>query len=160
MWYVGIDISDQVLDYYMCDQNKICRTKGKVKTDLEGMAELFTALEKYGRPEEIAIAMESVHQAWAQTLLDRGYTIYPINPKRVQQFRETLTVCGDKSDAIDSEALAWFLVTFQNQLRPWRCDDPEIVKLRLLTQEHTAKICALRALLKTYYSLVQMFCNA
>ena len=45
MRYVGIDWSDQALDYQMRDIEDAVLTEGQVKPDVAGLAELFAALE-------------------------------------------------------------------------------------------------------------------
>jgi transposase len=115
-------------------------------------------LEAHGRPAEIGIAIETAHGAWVQALLDRGYQVYPLNPKTVERFREALSAAGHKSDQIDGKVLSMFLVTFHQDNKPLRPDDPEIVQLRIfcedrlrLVEEKTAKVNELQALLKGYY---------
>ncbi|GAJ12106.1 unnamed protein product, partial [marine sediment metagenome] len=62
--------------------------------------------------QDIGIAIETSHGAWVQALLDRGYKVYPVNPKTVEPFREALSAAGHKSDKIDRKVLAMFLATF------------------------------------------------
>jgi transposase len=99
-----------------------------------------------------------VHGAWVQALLDRGYVVYPVNPKTADAFREALSAAGNKSDRIDARVLAMFLAACHAELRPLRPDDPEIITLRIacedrlrLVNERTAKLNELRAVLKVYY---------
>jgi len=122
---------------------------------------LFTTPESHGPPDEIGIAIETSHGAWVQALLDRGYKVYPVNPKTVERFREALSAAGDKSDKIDRKVLAMFLATFHQDNRPLCPDDPEIISLRIacqdrlrLVEERTAKLNELGAILKCYYPAV------
>jgi hypothetical protein len=82
-----------------------------------------------------------------QALLDRGYKVYPVNPKTVERFREALSAAGHKSDKIDARVLAMFLITFHQDNKPLRPDAPEIISLRIacqdrlgLGEERTAKL--------------------
>jgi len=158
MLFGGIDWSDRFLDYHLRTADGRVLAQGQVESSVEGLAELFTALESQGPATEIGIAIETCHGAWIQPLLDRGYAIYPVNPKTVERFREALSAAGNKSDKIDRKVLAMFLVTFHQDCLPLRPDAPEIVSLRMacqdrvrLVEERTAKLNELQAVLKCYY---------
>ena len=158
MLYCGIDWSDQALDFHLRTGEGQVLCAGKVEPNPEGLAELFAATEAHAPPGEIGIAVETAHGAWLQALLDRGYTVYPVNPKTVERFREALSAMGNKSDTIDRKVLAMFLVSFHQDLHPLRPDAPEIIGLRIacqdrvrLVEERTAKLNELRAVLKIHY---------
>lgn len=156
--FVGIDWSDESLEYHARTAEGRELAKGCVEPNLAGLGELFTVLEKHAPPNEISVVSETAHGAWVQALLDRGYTVYPINPKSAERFREALSATGNKSDRIDSKALAIMLTTLHQDLRPLRPDAPEIVTLRIacqdrvrLVEERTAKLNELLAIVKIYY---------
>lgn len=158
MLFAGIDWSDQALDYHLRTAEGKVLVEGQVKVSPDGLADLFLALEKHAPAEEISIAIETSHGAWMQSLLDRGYRIYPANPKVVDNFREALSANGDKSDKIDRRVLAMFLVAFHKNLRSLRPDDPKIISLRIacqdrvrLVEERTGKLNELRSILKIHY---------
>lgn len=153
----GIDWSDRKLDYLISNPQGDVLTEGVVPFSPEGLADLFVALEQHAKPDEIRIAVETKHGAWMQALLDRGYCVYPVNPKNVERFREALVANGDKSDRIDRRVLAQYLHTFHARLRPLQPDAPQIVSLRIACQdrvtrveERTAKLHELRDILKAY----------
>ena len=158
MLFAGIDWSDQALDFQLRTADGHVLTEGQVRPNADGLATLFTALEAHGRPENIGIAIETTHAAWIQPILDRGYRIYPINPKTASSFRKALSAAGNKSDKIDRTVLAIMLATLHGQLRPLQPDDPDIVALRIacqdrvrLVKERTAKLNELQAVLKVHY---------
>ena len=161
MLFAGIDWGDQALDYHLQTDAGDVLAQGRVKPDPDGLADLFVALETAAEGERIGIAIETSHGAWMQALLDRGYLIYAVNPKLVDNFRKAMSANGDKSDKIDRRVLAMFLATFHQQLRPMKPDDPEIVSLRIACQdrvrlvgERTAKLNELRSILKLHYPAV------
>lgn len=158
MLFTGIDWSDKCLDFHLRTADGTVLAEGQVKPNVEGMADLFTTLESHAAAPEIGVAIETAHGAWVQALLDRGYQVFPLNPKTVDCFRKALSANGVKTDKIDRKVLAMFLVTFHNENKPLRPDDPEIIKLRILCQdrlrlveERSAKINELGAILKCYY---------
>jgi transposase len=158
MLFVGIDWSDKALDFELRAAEGEALMEGQVKPGPEGMIELFSKLDQHAPPGAIAIGIETTRAAWIQSLLDRGYTVYPLTPVAVDHFRKALSVAGNKSDKIDRRVIAMYLATFHRELRALRPDAPEIVALRLMSQdrvklveEHTAKSNELTAILKVYY---------
>lgn len=158
MLFAGIDWSDKVLDFHLRTVDGQVLTEGQVKPSVEGLADLFAALETHAGPDQIGIAIETAQGTWVQALLDRGYQVYPVNPKTVERFRQALSANGVKTDKIDRKILAMFLVMFHQDNKPLRPDAPEIVALRIacqdrlhLVEERTAKIQELRAHLKCHY---------
>ncbi len=157
MLCVGIDWSDQALDFEARTVGGQVLAQGQVPTSAEGLADLFITLEAHAAPAAIAVAVEAVQAAWVQAFLDRGYTVYPLNPKTVKRFRETLSATGSKSDRIDRSVIALLLANLHPQLRALRPDANEIVALRIacedrvrLVEESTAKRNELLALLKSH----------
>jgi transposase len=158
MLFVGIDWSDQCLEFHARSSAGQVLAEGAVEPNLSGMGELFTTLEKHAPPDQVGVALETTHGAWVQALLDRGYVLYPVNPKSAARFREALSAAGHKSDRIDAKALALMLAALHQDLKPLRPDAPEIVALRIacedrvrLVEERTAKLNELLAVLKIYY---------
>lgn len=158
MLFGGIDWSDQSLDYHLRTADGQILAEGLVTPDVRGLAELYLALEAHAPPGDVGIAIEAAHGAWVQALLDRGYRLYPVNPKTADRFRQALSAAGTKSDRIDCKVLALMLAALHSELRPLRPDDPEIVALRIacedrvrLVEERTAKLNELHAILKVHY---------
>lgn len=161
MLFCGIDASDQSLDFHLRDAGGKVLVEGRVPPSVAGLDEMLAKLGAFAPPSEIALALETAHAAYVQTMLDRGYLVYPVNPRTAAHFRKALSVSGEKSDRIDGKVLAMFLVTFHGELRPLRPDAPEIIALRIacedrvrLVDERVAKINELQAILKVYYPAV------
>jgi transposase len=158
MLFTGIDWSDKMLDFQLRTAQGKVLAEGQVKPSVDGLADLFAKLEAHAKPDQIGIAIETAQGAWVQALLDRGYNVYPVNPKSVDSFRKALSASGVKTDKIDRKVLAMFLATFHQDIKPLRPDAPEIVALRMacqdrlrLVEECTAKLQELRAHLKCHY---------
>ena len=98
MLFVGIDWSDRVLDYHMRNADGDVLAQGQVVPSVEGLTEMFMKLEAHALPGEIGIAIETSHGAWVQALLDRGYCVYPVNPKSVDSFRKALYPPGQQGN--------------------------------------------------------------
>lgn len=158
MLFAGIDWSDQSLEFHLRTADGRVLAQGHVAPDVAGLAELYLALEAHAPPADIGLAIEAAQGAWVQALLDRGYRLYPVNPKTAERFRQALSAAGNKSDRIDRKVLALMLAALHQELQPLRPDDPEIVALRIacqdrvrLVEERTAKLNELQAILKVYY---------
>jgi transposase len=158
MLFLGIDWSDDSLEYFLRDQDKRELVAGRVKPDFSGMAELFSILDKHAAAGQIGVAIETCHGAWVQAFLDQGYRVYPVNPAMAESHRKSLCANGDKTDKIDARVLSHYLLTFLDKMRALAPDDPEVVSLRIacmdrvrLVQERTAKTNELNAILKCHY---------
>ncbi len=124
MLFVGIDWSDKTLDFQLRTAQGKVLAEGQVKPSVDGLADLFAQLEAHAKPDQMGIAIETAQGAWVQALLDRGYNVYPVNPKSVDSFRKALSSSGVKTDKIDRKVLAMFLATFHQDIKPLRPDAP------------------------------------
>lgn len=107
---------------------------------------------------DLAIAIETNQGAAVDQLLQRGYTVYPVNPVASESYRKRKAPSGTKTDRIDGWGLADALrVDGQGwkQLRPM---DPLTHQLRLLCQDEvtlieqrTALVNQLQQALVEYY---------
>jgi hypothetical protein len=98
--FVGIDSGSE--------EHQACALDGSRKVLLEksfphsgkGLGDLVTAVLKLAkdRPECIAVAIERPHGAVVETLLERGISVFSINPKQLDRFRDRHTVAGAKDD--------------------------------------------------------------
>ena len=85
------------------------------------------------------MAIETPHGPVVETLLERGFNVYSINPKQLDRFRDRFTVAGAKDDRRDADVLGSSLRTDARAFRPLAPADPEIVELRevsRMAEEH------------------------
>ena len=87
-----------------------------------------------GDPEQVAIAIEVPRGAVVETLVERGFQVYAINPKQLDRFRDRYTVAGAKDDRRDAFVLGDSLRTDQPCFRRVRHDDPLVIQLRELSR--------------------------
>jgi transposase len=103
----------------------------------EGIAQLLDWLSQItseADPGTVAVALEAPRAASIDALLERGYSVYSINPKQLDRFRDRFSVAGAKDDGRDAHVLADSLRTDLAHFRQLRPDDPQIVRLRELTR--------------------------
>jgi transposase len=93
-----------------------------------------------------------------ERLLELGLTIYPVNPKAAERFRDRKSPAGVKNDALDAWCFADALRTDGKGWRELRPLDPLTAELRILCrdeialiEQRTALILQLRQALHEYY---------
>lgn len=111
-----------------------------------------------GRAAEIAVGIEVCHGPVVETLLERGFAVYALNPKQLDRFRDRFTVAGAKDDRRDALVGASALRTDRPCFRALSPADPVIVELRAwsrladdLQAERTRLTHRLRDQLWRYY---------
>src|SRR5207247_9053952 len=70
-----------------------------------GVVDWRTALAD-GGPERIAVAIEGPRGPVVETLLERGFHVFAINPKQLDRFRDRHSPAGAKDDRRDGFVLA------------------------------------------------------
>ena len=159
-WFVGVDWASQEHEVCVVDRSgqrvaeRACKHSGQAIVELcQWLLDLTQA-----EPAEIAVAIELTRGAVVETLLERGFSVYGINPKQLDRFRDRHSVAGAKDDRLDAYVLADSLRTDTARYRRLRMDDPHVVELREwlkmredLTQERTRLTNRLRDQLWRYY---------
>jgi transposase len=79
---------------------------------------------------KIAVAIEVPRGAVVESLVERGFAVYSINPKQLDRFRDRHTVAGAKDDRRDAFVLADSLRTDRACFQPVSLDDPLIIQVR------------------------------
>jgi len=82
------------------------------------------------RPDQIAVAIETHHGPVVEAFMDRGISVYAINPKELDRFRDRFSPAGAKDDRRDALVLASSLKTDRLCFRRLESLDPIIVELR------------------------------
>lgn len=85
-------------------------------------------------PGQVAVAIELTRSAVIDTLLERGFAVFAINPKQLDRFRDRHTAAGAKDDRRDAFVLADALRTDAAAFRALRPEQPWLIRLRELTR--------------------------
>jgi transposase len=85
-------------------------------------------------PGGVAVAIEIPRGAVVETLVERGFHVYAINPKQLDRFRDRHSVAGAKDDRRDALVLGDSLRTDRDCFRRVRLDDPVVIQLRELSR--------------------------
>lgn len=155
-WFAGIDWADRHHDALVIDESGQPVGSVRVAHSKEGLDTLKRFLLDIAQsPDQIACIVETSHGLLIASLLEAGFTVYPVNPKTVDRRRNA---AGVKTDAVDAYLLAKTGRADLADLRPLKPDSSIVAELKLLTRDQDGLITSqtrlvnqLTACLKTYY---------
>lgn len=159
-WFVGVDWATEWHQVCLIDERgKVLgeRSFAHSGTGLDEMARWLLGLtaDDAGR---VAVSIEIPHGAVVETLLERGFAVYAINPKQLDRFRDRFTVAGAKDDRRDALVLADSLRTDRPCFRRLEVDEAAVIELREwsrmaedLQQERVRTSNRMREQLRRYY---------
>jgi hypothetical protein len=78
----------------------------------------------------IHVAIEVPHGPVVETLLERGFNVYSINPKQLDRFRDRFSPAGAKGDSRDAEVLGDAVRTDMRAFRKLALAEPLLIELR------------------------------
>jgi len=85
-----------------------------------------------GIPEDVAVGIEMTSGPVVETLIERGFHVYGLNPKQMDRFRDRHTVAGAKDDRRDAFVIADALRTDRHLYRRLDPSAAEVIELREL----------------------------
>ena len=100
-WFAGVDWASQKHDVWLTDASGKRLGKRTFAHSGEGLAQMcdWLVATSGGKPEDIHVAIEVPHGAVVETLLDRGFKVYSINPRQLDRFRDRFSPAGAKDDS-------------------------------------------------------------
>lgn len=84
----------------------------------------------------VAVGIEIPRGALVETLVERGFRVFALNPKQLDRFRDRFFPSGAKDDSKDALVLADSLRTDRQCYREVTLDDPLVVQLREHVRMH------------------------
>lgn len=135
-WFVGIDWATDSHEVCVIAPSRELVTQRKVEHSGPAIASFIDQLSRLcdGKTEDVAIAIEIPRGAVVESLAERGFHVYAINPKQLDRFRDRHTVAGAKDDRRDALVLADSLRTDRPCFRKVRVDDPIVIQLREMSR--------------------------
>jgi len=167
--FVGIDWAKEEHTICVLDAARKLVDRRTIEHSGSGLAQLAELLMKLsaGDPASIAVAIETPRGAIVESLIERGFVVYSLNPKQMDRFRDRHTVAGAKDDRRDAFVLADALRTDRHLFHRVRLDEPAVIRLRELSraeqdlqQEQVRAGHQLRDLLNRYYPQMLKLCPA
>lgn len=158
-FFVGVDWGTEAHRFCVLDADGQVVEERKVTHSATAVREFLVWLSGIApEPLSALIGIEVPHGALVEELLARNFTVYSINPKQLDRFRDRYFPAGAKDDRKDALVLAGSLRTDQHCFRQVKLSDPSVVRLRELSrldeelnlcfQRHC---CQLRQLLHRFF---------
>lgn len=167
LFLVGIDWATAFHQVCLIDAERQVLEVKQIEHSGSGIAQLIELLMRRsgGRPEQVAVAIETPRGAVVEALMERQFAVFSLNPKQMDRFRDRHTVPGAKDDSRDAFVMADSLRTDRNLFHRVRLDDAGIIRLRELSrieedlQQETVRTGhRLRELLIRYYPQMLKLC--
>lgn len=135
-FFVGIDWATQAHEVSMIDQSRRKIGGLPFENSALGLDELCKWIEQQcgSIREQVGIAIEVPRGGLVETLVERGFHVYSINPKQLDRFRDRHTPAGAKDDRLDAFVLADSLRTDLPCFRRVKFDEPLMIELRELSR--------------------------
>jgi transposase len=158
--FCGIDWAEDHHDVALVDAEGKLVAKRRIGDDAAGFTQLLQLLAEAGDSAEnpIPVAIETSRGLLVACLRATGRSVYAINPKAVDRYRDRHGVTGKKSDAGDALVLAHILRTDLAAHRPLPADSELAQAIAVLARaqqdavwERTCAHNKLRSLLREYY---------
>ncbi len=167
MIIIGLDWSRSKHDFVIMDPQGKVIEQGAVAHNANALEELAASIERHvSGVEQVYVGLELNNGALLAWLVVKGYSVFGIQPKSAQRFRDIYRPSGSKDDRIDAFVLAEFVRVNKSRLKPW-CP-PSKITLELgellrwreeLVQQRTAACQRLRALLAEWSPQLAELCD-
>ncbi|KAF0120069.1 MAG: transposase [bacterium] len=160
-YYVGIDWADVHHDIHITNDSAKKIDAFRITHSLKGMETILKHVYQLTMDKQkVLFALETDKGLLVNFLLDNGFTVYAINPKSVDRFRDRYDPSRNKTDQIDAMLLADILRTDRHRFRAILPESNELRELKILSRDHKALTVSrtrltnqLTACLKGYYPL-------
>jgi transposase len=112
-WYVGIDWGSQIHQVHVSDLHGRLISERGFSHSGEGLANLAAWILENTRssPADVHVGIEVPHGPVVESLMERGFRVYSINPRQLDRFRDRFSPSGAKDDSRDALVLASSLRT-------------------------------------------------
>ena len=112
MLLVGVDWAESEHAACLLDSAGAVLRRLKVPHTVAGLRRLVVAIgEREPQASAVLVAIERPDGLLVEALLEAGYTLYALNPKAVERYRDRTSSAGAKTDPADAELLARILIT-------------------------------------------------
>ena len=160
LFFVGVDLGSERHQVQAIDAQGKELAGRSVEHGGAGVRDLLEWLAQVtqgAHAERVAIAMEVPRGAIIDALLERGYSVFSINPKQLDRFRDRFSMAGAKDDRRDARVLAHSVRTDGPHFRRLHSDDPRIVRIRELSRGEEALGQDLRRHANQLWSFLQRY---
>ena len=135
--FAGFDWARQTHAIVVVDRHGAIVLQREVEQTAEGWATLRQQLQPLG---QLAVAIETSSGPAVERLLEIGLSVYPMNPKAAERYRDRKAPSGVKDDFLDAFSFADALRTDGHAWRILHPDDEQTRLLRMLCRDEIALI--------------------
>lgn len=153
-FFAGLDWASQTHALCVIDEHGAVSEHFDIAHDAAGLAELRRRLTAAGSPP---IAIERPSGLIVDTLVEAGFTVFPIHPNVVKATRPRYRSHGAKSDASDAYLLADLLRTDGHRFKPLAAQGEDIRALRALVRGRDDLVASRVQLANQLRSLLDAF---
>jgi transposase len=153
--FAGFDWASDKHDACIVDRSGRIVVQLEFPDTAEGWKQFGGKLPALGK---VAVAIETSRGAAVERLLSLGLTVYPMNPKAAERYRDRKAPSGVKDDTLDAWSFGDALRTDGRDWRPLLPEDPQSQLLRILCrdeialiEQRTALVLQLKAALHEYF---------
>jgi transposase len=130
-WFAGVDWGSERHQACLLDAQGNIVAEREFAHSGAGLAELCDWLVSIAEAAStVAVAIEVPHGPVVDSLADRGFVVYAINPKQLDRLRDRFSVAGAKDDRRDAYVLADGVRTDRRLFRRLHVADPRLIELR------------------------------
>jgi transposase len=135
-YHAGIDWASDSYEVCVVDDQGAVLGEKQIEHSGDGIRECIDWLLQMagGDAGAIAVAIEVPHGAMVESLIENNLTVFAINPKQMDRFRDRHTVAGAKDDDLDAFVMADSLRTDQRCFHRVELDEPAMLRLRELSR--------------------------
>lgn len=135
-FFVGIDWGSQQHRVCLLNREGSVIEERSIEHSGKGVVELLEWLQSKtsAAPSTIAVAIEIPRGALVESLLEKGFAVFSLNPKQLDRFRDRYFPAGAKDDGRDAFVLADSLRTDLHCFHAVRVDEPTLLRLRELSR--------------------------
>ncbi len=159
MLFIGIDWADQEHALHLISSTSDKQSTQVLQQEPEAIAEWVEKTRQQFPDYRLMVILEQSRGALFAALAGHPeLELYPINPKQLSRYRDSLYPSGGKNDLVDAKLLAKFLKEHKEALQQWRPDDittrqiTEFSQLRRkLVDERKRLVSQLQSTLKVYF---------
>ena len=127
LWFAAVDWGSEKHQACVLDAQGGVAGEREFSHSGAGLAELCDWIVSIaGEVSTVAVALEVPHGPVVDTLLDRGFTVYSINPKQLDRLRDRFGVAGAKDDRRDARVSTDGLRTDRHLFRRRRSLTPAL----------------------------------
>lgn len=132
----GIDCGQAEHHVCVLDRERRLIAERRFPHSGQGLMDLSAWLLTHGEgePARVHAAIEVPRGSVVETLIERGFPVWALNPRQLDRFRERYTAAGAKDDRRDAWVLGSALQTDRSAFRALRVDDPAVIELRELSR--------------------------